>query len=221
MRVEGVRPDVPRLGRLLATICLAASVVACAPDGNDDERFRPIAIGEPVPEFSVRTLAGDSARIAPGEPVTLLHVWATWCGPCEKEFPEIEAIQQEFGPRGLRIVAVSVDEGDDDAVRQFVKEKGATFEIGRDPAGSVRRLYQGIGVPESYLISADGRLLVRQFGAIPEGAAAMREAIAKALTSAQSSAAREVRRSPRVIGAAGAMPSASALAAPTHRPRAA
>ena len=65
--------------------------------------------------------------------------------------------------------------------RAFVKEKGATFEIGRDPAGAVRRLYQGIGVPESYLISADGRLLVRQFGAIPTGAAAMRAAIEKAL----------------------------------------
>ena len=83
----------------------------------------------------MRTLAGDSARIAPGEPVTLLHVWATWCGPCEKEFPEIEALQKEFGPRGLRIVAVSVDEGDDGPVVNFVKRKGATFEIGRDPAG--------------------------------------------------------------------------------------
>jgi thiol-disulfide isomerase/thioredoxin len=181
-----------RASGLLATLAVAAS--ACASGGSDDEKFRPIAVGEPVPEFSVRTLAGDSARIAPGEPVTLLHVWATWCGPCEKEFPEIEALQQEFGPRGLRIVAVSVDEGDDDPVHEFVRAKGATFEIGRDPAGSIRRLYQGIGVPESYLISADGRLLVRQFGAIPEGAAAMREAIEKALASVQSTVSREVRR---------------------------
>jgi len=45
-------------------------------------------------------------------------------------------------------------------------------------------LYQGIGVPESYLISADGRLLVRQFGAIPEGAKAMRAAIEEALAAA-------------------------------------
>jgi thiol-disulfide isomerase/thioredoxin len=172
----------------------ALAVAACASSGSDEEKFRPIAVGEPVPEFSVRTLAGDTARIAPGEPVTLLHVWATWCGPCEKEFPEIEALKQEFGPRGLRIVAVSVDEGGDDPVHEFVKAKGATFEIGRDPAGSIRRLYQGIGVPESYLISADGRLLVRQFGAIPEGAAAMREAIEKALAAAQTTVSREVRR---------------------------
>jgi cytochrome c biogenesis protein CcmG, thiol:disulfide interchange protein DsbE len=165
-----------------ALACLVvATAVGCRPNAERDEAFRPIAVGQPVPEFTVRTLEGDSARIAAGEPVTLLHVWATWCGPCQKEFPEIEAIQREFGPRGLRIVAVSVDEGDDDPVRAFAQEKGATFEIGRDPEGFVRRLYQGMGVPESYLISADGRLLVRQFGAIPVGAAAMRAAIEQAL----------------------------------------
>ena len=180
-------PNVSRLGRAAAIALIAATVgafAACKPRADADEAFRPIAVGALVPEYTVRTLEGDSARIAPGEQVTLLHVWATWCGPCQEEFPEIEAIQKEFGPQGLRIVAVSVDEGDDDPVRAFVRDKGATFAIGRDPTGAVRRLYQGIGVPETYLISADGRLLVRQFGAIPAGAQAMREAIAKALATA-------------------------------------
>jgi thiol-disulfide isomerase/thioredoxin len=173
-----------------------ATAVGCKPNAaGRDEAFRPIAVGQPVPEFTVRTLQGDTARIAAGEPVTLLHVWATWCGPCQKEFPEIEAIQREFGPRGLRIVAISIDEGDDGPVRAFAQEKGATFEIGRDPEGAVRRLYQGMGVPESYLISADGRLLARQFGAIPAGAAAMRAAIEQALgASVRASRSREFRR---------------------------
>ena len=191
------RPSASTVRRFatLFSIVAIAGPIACKPNGTSEEKFRPIAVGEPVPEFTVRTLQGDSARIASGEPVTLLHVWATWCGPCEKEFPEIEALQKEFGPRGLRIIAVSVDEGDDDPVRNFVNEKGATFEIGRDPAGAVRRLYQGIGVPESYLISSDGRLLVRQFGAIPEGAEAMRAAIERALAeNTPVTTSREVRR---------------------------
>ncbi len=185
-----------RPGSAFAMVLAAALSAGCKPNADRDDAFRPIAVGELVPEYTVRTLEGDSARVASGEPVTLLHVWATWCGPCQEEFPEIEAIQREFGPSGLRIVAVSVDEGDDDPVRAFAKEKGATFEIGRDPTGAVRRLYQGIGVPESYLISSDGRLLVRQFGAIPPGAQAMREAIAKALAAAAADrrATREVRR---------------------------
>jgi thiol-disulfide isomerase/thioredoxin len=176
-------------------IAVAALALAGCRPGPDDEPFRPIAVGELVPELTVRTLDGDSARVAPGEPVTLLNVWATWCGPCEKEFPEMQALQEEFGPRGLRIVAVSVDEGEDTPVAEFVKAKGATFEIGRDPKGAIRRLYQGIGVPESYLISGDGRLLVRQFGAIPDGATSLRAAIEKALeTNSRTSASREVRR---------------------------
>ena len=183
-----------RIASALTCVTLLAAI-GCKPNADQDEAFRPIAVGQLVPELTVRTLEGDSARIAAGEPVTLLHVWATWCGPCQKEFPEIEAIQREFGPRGLRIVAVSVDEGDDDPVRAFAEDKGATFEIGRDPDGSIRRLYQGIGVPESYLISADGRLLVRQFGAIPEGAAAMRAEIEKALkASSQTSRSGELKR---------------------------
>jgi len=183
-----------RLYIVFATAGVALTT-ACAGSDNADEAFRPIAIGELVPALTVRTLAGDTARIEPGQPVTLLNVWATWCGPCEKEFPEIEALQREFGPRGLRIVAISVDEGDDAPVRDFVSAKGATFEIGRDPDGAVRRLYHGIGVPESYLISTEGTLLVRQFGAIPDGATSLRAAIEKALAAVETEVtSREVRR---------------------------
>jgi hypothetical protein len=66
-------------------------------------------------------------------------------------------------------------------VRDFVREHGATFLVARDPADNVRHLYQSIGVPESYLVGADGRLLWRQIGAFPAGAAAAREAIEQAL----------------------------------------
>src|SRR5690349_14223357 len=124
-----------RLVRLSAALVVTTSA-ACKAHGEKEEAFRPIAVGQQVPQLAVRTLEGDTARVAPGEPVTLLHVWATWCGPCEKEFPEIEALQKEFGPRGLRILAISVDEGDDDdPVRKFVTAKGATLDIGRDPSG--------------------------------------------------------------------------------------
>src|SRR5215468_4183122 len=106
-----IRFSPARHARTAALTCVAvAAAVGCKPNADQDEAFRPIAVGQLVPELTVRTLEGDSARIAAGEPVTLLHVWATWCGPCQKEFPEIEAIQREFGPRGLRIVAVSIDE---------------------------------------------------------------------------------------------------------------
>lgn len=149
-----------------------------------EERFRPIAVGDPVPAYAARTLEGDTLRVGTSEPqpLTLLNVWATWCVPCQKEFPDLEKIHDEYGSRGLRVLAVSVDAaGDDEKIREFAKVYGATFSIAHDPGGEIRGVYQSLGIPESYLISPDGRLLYRHPGAFPEGAAAMREAIEQAL----------------------------------------
>jgi thiol-disulfide isomerase/thioredoxin len=176
-------------------LVIVAAVAACAPNGKDGRRpDRPIAVGERVPELMVRTLDGDTARIGAGQPVTLVHVWATWCGPCRLEFREIESVQREFAPRGLRIIAVSVDDGDDDLVGIFAREWGASFQVVRDPDGEVRRLYRGANVPYSYLISADGRLVARHYGRLRGGDAAMRAAIERALRDAPYPSTREVRR---------------------------
>jgi len=149
--------------------------------GSAAERFRPVAVGEPVPAVAVRTLGGDSARVGPGEPLTLVNVWATWCVPCQREFADLERLHRDYAARGLRVLAVSIDKGSDDEVREFAREHGATFVIGRDPEDDVRTQLQSIGVPESYLVAADGRLLWRQIGAFPEGAAAARAAVERAL----------------------------------------
>jgi hypothetical protein len=79
------------------------------------------------------------------------------------------------------VLAVSIDKGSDEGVRDFARVHGATFVIGRDPADDVRTQFQSIGVPESYLVAADGRLLWRQIGAFPDGAAAARAAVERAL----------------------------------------
>jgi thiol-disulfide isomerase/thioredoxin len=105
-------------------------------------------------------------RIQPGEPLTLLNIWATWCIPCRQEFPALEALQRRYAPRGLRVLAVSVDGGGDAAVRSFVAEEGATFTIGRDESGEIQRLFQTVGVPETFLIGTDGRLVWRKIGAL-------------------------------------------------------
>jgi cytochrome c biogenesis protein CcmG, thiol:disulfide interchange protein DsbE len=169
----------PAATALAATVLLASGALAGC--GNAAERFRPVAVGEPVPAVAVRTLGGDSARVGPGEPLTLVNVWATWCVPCQREFGDLERLHRAYGGRGLRVLAVSIDKGSDEDVREFAREHGATFVIGRDPEDDVRTQFQSIGVPESYLVAADGRLLWRQFGAFPEGAAAARAAVERAL----------------------------------------
>lgn len=145
------------------------------------EAFRPLKVGEAAPRFAVRTLDADSARLGPGEPVTLVNIWATWCIPCRQEFPEMERIHQDYRGRGLRLLAVSVDQGGDDEVRRFVSGAGATFPIGRDEEGTIQRVYQTVGVPETFLVGKDGTLLWRKIGALREGAPDARTAIDAAL----------------------------------------
>jgi thiol-disulfide isomerase/thioredoxin len=169
--------------RVVAASLVALLAACTGGDGAGGERFRPLAVGEPVPGYAARTLGGDSARVGPesGAPLTLVNVWATWCVPCRKEFPELERIQQAYADRGLRVLAVSIDRGDeDDDVRRFVEEMGATFEIGRDPEGRIQDRFQTIGVPETYLVSADGRLLWRRVGELPANDPGLAKAIEQA-----------------------------------------
>lgn len=170
--------------RSIGAAYLLASAVVSVSCGKMEERFKPLSVGDPVPAYATRTLAGDTARVGDSQPqpLTLLNVWATWCVPCQKEFPDLERIHRDYGARGLRVLAVSVDaDGDDTKIRDFIGRYSATFSIGHDPEGTIRDRYQSLGIPESYLISPDGKLLFRNPGAFPEGAATVRAAIEAAL----------------------------------------
>ena len=96
----------------------------------------------------------------------LLNLWATWCGPCRSEMPSLERLHQELGPQGLKIVAVSVDSpGMEDAIRDFQKEFGLTFEILYAPDGKIRDDYQATGFPETFIIGRDGVIRKRVIAA--------------------------------------------------------
>jgi peroxiredoxin len=96
--------------------------------------------------------------------LVLLNIWATWCEPCQREMPSMERLYREMGPRGLKVVAVSIDDGGAAAdIREFVKEHGLTFDILHDPTGGIMQTYQMIGVPESFLISPDGLIQKKAF----------------------------------------------------------
>lgn len=199
-----------RVGPLRAALLLALTAAACGRSGAterdsasttsaapaDGGAFRPLAVGETVPAYAAAVVggaAGDSVRIAgaggtgaasaAAAPLTLVNVWATWCTSCREEFADLERLHRDYAPRGVRVVAVSVDESGDERVARFARTEGATFTIAHDAEGRVQRLYQTVGVPESYLVSGDGRLLWRHGGALRGGAADAREAIDRALAS--------------------------------------
>lgn len=141
-----------------------------------DELF-PLRIGSEAPDFSAVTLPALGGSHASTEPVAkgiddykgevvLLNVWATWCAPCRIEMPSMQRLQEQLGPKGLRIVAVSIDDpGMQSRVTEFAKELGLSFEILHDAPGRIRQQYQTTGVPETFIIGRDGRIRRWMIGA--------------------------------------------------------
>jgi thiol-disulfide isomerase/thioredoxin len=160
---------------------LAAIVAATACSSSSSDRgaaFHPLTVGDQAPAYAVRTLTGDSVRVGAGTPV-LLNVWATWCTSCREEMADLASIERAYAPRGVKVLAVSVDKGDGERVKRYVEAEKLPFRVAHDPEGEVQRTFQAVGVPETYLISADGRLLWVQRGGLHGGLDSVRATLDK------------------------------------------
>ena len=111
---------------------------ACSTPPGATRPFRPLVVGDRAPAYAARTLAGDSVRVGAGTPV-LLNVWATWCTSCREEMADLAALDREYAPRGVRVLAVSVDAGDGTRVRRFAEAEQLPFAVAHDPAGVVQK----------------------------------------------------------------------------------
>lgn len=145
-------------------------------------RTRPVEVGQQAPQFSAVNLkTGDtlSLKKAYQGQVVLVNLWATWCVPCRKEMPAMERLYKELGPKGFKIAAVSVDEGDTKDILAFADEFGLTFDILHDGDGSVQKAFQTIMFPESFLIDRNGVIVKKIIGEHPWSSDASRQAIAQ------------------------------------------
>lgn len=165
--------------KALIPIALAA-ITGCGVEGP----ARAPAVGDIVPEYAASTLTGDSASLDQlrGQ-VVLLNVWATWCPPCRKEIPVLQALHESHADDGLRVVGVSVDAaGEAQAVERFVESYGVTFEIWLDPAERVSSTFRTSGVPTTLLIDRDGRLVWRHLGPVTADDPEMNRVLEETLT---------------------------------------
>jgi peroxiredoxin len=141
-------------------------------------------VGQRAPDYQVLDLAsGDSVALRSGYAghVTLINVWATWCAPCRAEMPSMERLYQDFRDRGFRIAAVSVDAGSADKVTEFGRELGLSFDLLQDRSGLIQQAYRMIGVPQSFLLDADGTIVFMSLGEEPWDSPAHRSRIEKLL----------------------------------------
>lgn len=155
-----------------AVVALLAAGAFAATHFLSDE-LTSITVGSDAPGFTAVTLPDASGKPATAKTlsdyrgdVLLLNVWATWCEPCRTEMPSIEAVHRELGPKGLKVVAVSIDQpGDESKIQQFLRDYKLTFEVLHDSTGAIKTIYRTTGVPESFVIARDGTIRKKWIGA--------------------------------------------------------
>jgi thiol-disulfide isomerase/thioredoxin len=128
--------------------------------------FIPASPLLPAPAISFVDLAGNTVSLSEftGK-IVLVNLWATWCEPCLREMPSLERVQSRLGDK-IAVVAISEDHGGSKTVEPFIDKLGLkSVKIYLDPKSAIERALKVRGLPTSFLIDREGRVLGRVEGA--------------------------------------------------------
>jgi len=98
----------------------------------------------------------------------MLNFWATWCGPCKLEMPWLVDLQKKYGPDGLQIVGVAMDDTDQKDIDAFAKKMGVNYIVlqGTEKVGDA---YGGVsGLPESFFLDRSGKIVDETVGLVSQ-----------------------------------------------------
>jgi cytochrome c biogenesis protein CcmG/thiol:disulfide interchange protein DsbE len=141
------------------------------------------AAGDMAVDFQLEDLTGHPVTLSElhGK-VVFLNVWATWCGPCLEEMPSMETLYDEFKERqDFVILAVSEDTKGRDVVVPYVAKNGYHFPVLLDPENKITEAYNVSGVPETFIIDKNGRIVAHHMGAFDWSSADVKEALRELL----------------------------------------
>jgi thiol-disulfide isomerase/thioredoxin len=164
-----------RLGSALlyTALALGANAAAAADTAalealRQDDMQKLVFHAEPVPAgVSVFTDAdGAEHRLSDWQgKVVLLNFWATWCAPCRKEMPMLDALEAEFGGDDFAVVTVATGRNSVQGVRRFFEEVGVTnLPILLDPQQELAREMGVFGLPITVILDREGREIARLRG---------------------------------------------------------
>jgi thiol-disulfide isomerase/thioredoxin len=140
--------DIAHVVRLLVLIVLVF-VSAC----SDPIPPLPVDKGQTFPSLAVLDLKGESHTLAmPADKVTVLNIWATWCGPCRYEMPSLQKLADQLDATHFQVIGLSIDD-DKHPANEFLIERKIRFKNYHDPAQRVTKDRLGLrAYPTTYVI---------------------------------------------------------------------
>jgi len=156
------------LSRLVRAGCLFLGLFGLAGCSGESQQAvsDKLVTGQPFPTITLQPLDGgeslaiDSYR---GR-LVVLNVWATWCEPCRREMPNLQALSDQLDPKQFAVLGLA-QEGDDHLVREYLNDRGVTFTNFLDEGGLVATDRLGVPIlPYTLIIGPDGRFIERVVG---------------------------------------------------------
>ena len=148
----------------------------------DPAAYVPPTLPRLAPAFILKDLGGRtlSTESLKGQ-VVLVDFWATWCAPCRKSMPELQALHDKYKSRGFQVVGISIDEGDPGKVKKYVASKKFTYPIAVDDEKTPAwEAYRVKAVPAAFLLDREGRI-VEQWTGVPADSRALEQRLQQLL----------------------------------------
>lgn len=167
---------------------IRAAVVSAAVALLLTPRADATGINDKAPVFQLTDVSGAKLGLKAGDSgVTLVNFWASWCGPCAVEFPNLNKLAAEYKAKGVRVLAINIDKDRPSADRFLTRyaKDGTTLNVLLDPKGKTAETYGTKAMPTTYMVDGKGVVRFVHVGFRPEDPDQWRKEIDSLLTAAK------------------------------------
>ena len=160
---------------LALVLCLLLALTALPVFAQEETAASPLDyLGQPMPDFTVTTITGETftlSEVLSAKKAVLVNLWATWCGPCEFEFPFLEEAYEAYQDE-VEVIALSTEPEDtDEILAEYVASRGLTFPVANDTEAGMGPIFVDTGIPTSVLVDRFGNVVMVEVGAQSTAAA--------------------------------------------------